>query len=96
MQNGMLMSILGVVLIVMNLISFGLMAYDKRCAAKGKWRVPERTLFLVAGLFGAIGGTIGMHLFHHKTNHWNFRAFFPTMKIVQIATIGFVAFKVFS
>ena len=82
--------------VIMSLASFLLMRYDKQCARQHKRRVPERTLFLVAGLFGAIGGTIGMHLFHHKTNHWNFRAFFPTMKIVQIATIGFVAFKVFS
>ena len=82
--------------VIMSLASFLLMRYDKQCARQHKRRVPERTLFLVAGLFGAIGGTIGMHLFHHKTNHWNFRAFFPTMMIVQIATIGFVAFKVFS
>ena len=35
-----------VALVVLNVISFGLMAYDKRCARQGKWRVPERRLFL--------------------------------------------------
>lgn len=80
----------------MGITSFLLMRYDKQCARQHKRRVPERTLFLAAGLFGAIGGTIGMHLFHHKTNHWNFRSFFPTMMIIQIAIIGFVAFKVFA
>ena len=82
--------------LIMSIVSFLLMRYDKQCARQHKRRVPERTLFLVAGLFGAIGGTIGMHLFHHKTNHWNFRMFFQLMMIVQIAIIGFVAFKTFA
>ena len=87
MQNSMLMSISGVVLIVMNLISFCLMAYDKRCAAKGKWRVPERTLFLAAALFGGLGGVLGMYLLRHKTKHWYFALFFPLMMIAQIAIL---------
>ena len=87
MQNGMLMSILGVVLIVMNLISFGLMAYDKRCAAKGKWRVQERTLFLAAALFGGLGGVLGMQLLRHKTKHWYFRVFFPLFLIIQVVVL---------
>jgi len=77
------------VTIIMSIASFLLMRYDKQCARQRKRRVSERTLFLVAGFFGEIGGTIGMHVFHHKTNHWNFRTFFPTMMIVQIAIIGF-------
>ena len=80
-----------VVTILMSIASFLLMRYDKQCARQRKRRIPERILFLVAGLFGAIGGTIGMQVYRHKTNHWNFRAFFPTMMIVQIAIIGVVA-----
>jgi uncharacterized membrane protein YsdA (DUF1294 family) len=87
MQNSMLMSISGVVLIVMNLISFGLMAYDKRCAAKGKWRVPERTLFLAAALFGGLGGVLGMQLLRHKTRHWYFQVFFPLFLIIQVVIL---------
>ena len=84
MQNSMLMSISGVVLIVMNLISFGLMAYDKRCAAKGKWRVPERTLFLAAALFGGLGGVLGMQLLRHKTRHWYFVYGMPAILLLQL------------
>ena len=79
--------------LILNLICFFLMRYDKQCAMRGKRRVPEGTLFLSAGCFGALGGTIAMHLFHHKTNHWNFRSFFPTMMIIQIVILGFVAYK---
>lgn len=51
--------ILGV-LLVLNLISFFLMRHDKQCAEKNRRRVPEKTLFLSAILFGALGGTLGM------------------------------------
>ena len=88
--------VLIVATVLMSIASFLLMRYDKQCARQHKRRVPERTLFLVAGLFGAIGGTIGMHLFHHKTNHWYFRTFFPLMMIVQIVIIGFAAYRVFA
>ena len=74
---------------VMNLISFFLMRYDKQCAKKGKRRVPERTLFLCAGMFGALGGTAAMWIFRHKTKHWYFRLFFPLMLVIQAAVIAY-------
>ena len=52
----MLYMIAALVLLALNLFSFALMGWDKRCARKGKWRVPEKTLFLAAGCFGALGG----------------------------------------
>ncbi len=79
--------------VIMNLAAFFTMRYDKRCAGKGKWRVPEKTLFLLAGLFGALGGTAGMFVFRHKTKHWYFRVFFPLMLVVQAAILGYAAVK---
>ena len=70
-------------LAALNLLSFGLMAYDKRCAQTGKWRVPEKTLFLAAACFGGLGGVLGMALCRHKTQHWYFRVFFPLFLAVQ-------------
>ena len=86
------MNVIGVIaaaLAVLNLISFGLMAYDKRCAKAGKWRVPEKTLFLAAACFGGLGGVLGMLLCRHKTKHWYFRVFFPLMLAVQITLLVF-------
>lgn len=77
--------IIGVV--VMNVLAFTLMAEDKRRARLGAWRIRERTLFLVTGLFGGLGGTLGMFLLHHKTRHWYFRYGFPLMLILQIAVL---------
>ena len=75
--------------LIMSVISFFLMGYDKQCAKKGKRRVPEKTLFLVAALFGAFGGTAGMWIFRHKTKHWYFSLFFPLMLVAQAAIIGY-------
>ena len=72
---------------VMNLVCFCLMGYDKHCAQKAKRRIPERTLFLSAGLFGALGGVLAMLLFRHKTRHWYFTTFFPLMLVLQAAIL---------
>ena len=74
-------------LAVLNLISFGLMGADKSRAKAGKWRIPEKALFLAAACFGALGGVLGMQLFRHKTMHWYFRLFFPLMLIAQAALL---------
>lgn len=78
-------------LAMLNLYSFLLMGWDKRCAKKGAWRVPERRLFLAAICFGALGGALGMRVFRHKTKHWYFRIFFPVLLVVQAALIALAA-----
>ncbi len=82
-------------LAVLNAISFGLMAHDKRCAKKGKWRVPEKTLFLATACFGGLGGVLGMRLLRHKTQHWYFKLFFPLFLAVQVALLGVGAYFLF-
>ena len=79
--------LIGIVLVVMNLLSYILMGLDKRAAQEGRWRVPEKTLFLVTALFGGLGGVLGMHVFRHKTKHWYFRVFFPVLLIAQIGIL---------
>ena len=80
--------IITLALAVLNLLSFGLMAYDKRCARTGKWRVPEKTLFLATACFGGLGGVLGMFLCRHKTKHWYFRVFFPLFLAVQVIAVA--------
>ena len=72
---------------VMNTVSFALMGHDKRCARQGKWRVPEKRLFLVTACFGGLGGVLGMKVFHHKTRHWYFRVFFPVLLVLQVTVL---------
>ena len=63
------------VLAALNLLSFSLMAADKRRARAGRWRISEKTLFMA------------MTLCHHKTRHWYFRVFFPLLLIAQIVLL---------
>ena len=78
------------VLLALNIVSFFLMGYDKQCARKNRRRIPEKTLFLSAILFGALGGTLGMFIFRHKTRHWYFRVFFPLLLFLQAGILGWL------
>ena len=82
--------LLGLYLLVVNLVAFFLMGMDKHRAQRGKRRVPERTLFFPAVLGGALGGTLGMRLFHHKTRHWYFRWGYPLLLSLQLAALGWL------
>ncbi len=62
--------------LIINILLFFTMGFDKHCAVKGKWRVPESTLFILALLGGSIGGFISMKVFHHKTKKWYFYVIF--------------------
>ena len=76
------------IIAIMNIAAFALMGHDKKCARLGKWRVPEKMLFLLTACFGGLGGVLGMKVFHHKTQHWYFKVFFPVLLVLQIAVIG--------
>ena len=75
------------IIAIMNIAAFALMGHDKRCARQGKWRVPEKTLFLVMACFGGLGGVLGMKVFHHKTQHWYFKVFFPVLLAIQVVVV---------
>lgn len=40
------------IIAIMNIAALALMGHDKKRARQGKWRVPEKTLFLVTACFG--------------------------------------------
>lgn len=70
---------------VMSVLGFAIMGIDKAKAKNGKWRVKEAALFAIAILGGAVGGTLGMYVFRHKTKHRYFAVFFPILALVDIA-----------
>ena len=70
-------------LLLVNLLSFSLMGADKRRARQGKRRIRERTLWIASALFGALGGGLGMAVFHHKTRHRSFRVGLPALLAAQ-------------
>ena len=72
-------------------IDFALMGVDKWKARRDAWRIPDSTLWLVALLGGALGGTLAMQVFRHKTRHWYFRFGFPLLTVLQIALLLWLA-----
>ena len=84
---------LAVFLAVMSAFLFCMMGLDKNRARRGGWRISERTLFVFALLGGAVGGTIGMFVFHHKTRHLAFRLCFPLLTAAQLALCGYLLFR---
>jgi len=79
-------------LLFMSLVSFLAMGLDKRRAKKGVWRTPEKRLFLFVALGGALGGLLGMYLFHHKTRHWYFVVGFWALFLLQGAGAAYLLF----
>ena len=78
-----MMRILLVIITVMSLAAFAAFGLDKYKAKAGKWRIPERTLFLLALLGGGIGAFLGMKVFHHKTMHKQFVIGIPMIMVIQ-------------
>ncbi len=90
------MEILQIILIgyfvIINLIGFAVMGIDKKRAIRGAWRISEASLFLTAFLGGALGCTLGMRHFRHKTKHWYFKYGMPAIFAVQV----FLAFYIYT
>ncbi|MGN8645740.1 DUF1294 domain-containing protein [Gracilibacillus sp. HCP3S3_G5_1] len=74
---------------IINSLSLWTMWIDKRKARNNKWRIPESRIWLLAIIGGALGATIGMHLFRHKTKHTLFVIGLPILMIMQSALVIF-------
>jgi uncharacterized membrane protein YsdA (DUF1294 family) len=72
-----------ILIMVMSITTFTLYAYDKKCAKRHTWRVPEKTLLTFSLLGGAIGAFVAMHLLKHKTRHKTFRILVPVFLLIQ-------------
>ena len=71
-------------LVLINVITYIVYGIDKLKAQKGKWRIPEATLLLLAIVGGSIGAWTGMKVWHHKTMHKKFKYGVPLIIAVQI------------
>ena len=77
-------TISAVYLLVVNIAAFAVYGWDKMCAKRGMWRVPEKILLLLAFLGGSVGAMVGMAIFRHKTLHLKFRYGVPLILILQL------------
>ncbi|QZY57500.1 DUF1294 domain-containing protein [Crassaminicella profunda] len=80
-------------LLMINLYGFFITLIDKYKAKKEKWRIRERTFFIIAILGGAAGVMMGMTMFRHKTQHKTFYVGIPIIYIFNmICTLLFIYF----
>jgi len=75
--------------VTVNLVGFALFGWDKSCASRGSWRVPERRLLMLAALGGAPAMLLGRSLLRHKTRKQPFRTYLNTIICIQaLVAIG--------
>ena len=77
------MIIINTYLIIINILSFIIMAYDKIQAIKGKIRISEHTLFMISLLGGSFGSLLGMLIFKHKIRKLKFIIIIPLLIIIH-------------
>ena len=71
--------------LLMNLVTFMAFGADKFKAKKGRRRISELSLLLLAAFGGSVGALFGMKVFHHKTLHKKFKYGVPVILALQIA-----------
>jgi len=73
-------------LVLINIIAFVRMGWDKHKAKKGSWRTSEMSLLLPGILGGILGVFAGMKVFHHKTRKTSFKV--PAI-LVFLLNVGY-------
>lgn len=79
-----LLKIIETWLVFINIFTFAAYALDKYKAIHHAWRIPERTLILLAAIGGSVGALSAMYTVRHKTKHNKFRIGVPAILIIQL------------
>lgn len=75
-------------LAAMTVLAFGLYSYDKFCASRNMWRVPEKHLLALSLAGGAAGGLTAMLIFRHKTQ----KLYFYLAQLIGLSVHGFFVY----
>jgi uncharacterized membrane protein YsdA (DUF1294 family) len=75
-------------LLAINIVAYLAFAWDKRCAERDLWRVPEKTLLTVAAIGGAFGAIYAQQTLRHKTQKEPFRSLLNLIAIANVAGIA--------
>ncbi len=80
-------------LAAINVLTFFVYGLDKHKARKGRWRIPEATLLMLAALGGSIGAYAGMKIFRHKTKKPKFYVGVPAILGLQAGIVVYVCWR---
>ena len=84
MQTAYIRLIIIAFLVLVNIIAYVMMLWDKRKARKQEWRVAEATLLILSLIGGAVGLLVGMFTLRHKTRKISFKVVVIIGLIVSI------------
>ena len=74
-------------LIIINLIAMIVTIVDKKKAQKDKWRVKEKTLFVMSAMGGSLALYMTMLKIRHKTKKLKFMIGIPLIFIIQVVLL---------
>ena len=80
-------------LCVVNAVAFLTFGMDKLKARRNKRRISEKALILLCAFGGAVGGLLGMMIFHHKTRKTKFVITVPLFALIHTALIIWIMFN---
>ena len=83
----MVLKYLAIYLIFINIIAIAVCVIDKIKAIRDAWRIPEKTLFLISFIGGAVGMYIAMITIRHKTKHKKFMIGIPFIILLQFVAL---------
>jgi uncharacterized membrane protein YsdA (DUF1294 family) len=78
--------------VLLNGTCFAAFAWDKRCARRQAWRVPERTLLMLAAAGGSVGAVCAQIFLRHKTRKEPFRTYLRLIAGFQTVAILILLF----
>lgn len=70
-------------LLIINILAFVLMGWDKRQAKRQAWRKSEQSLLTLAAVGGSLGIYVGSRVWRHKTQKQSFRRPFYGILLLQ-------------
>lgn len=76
--------------VIINIIGYAAMWWDKRMAVRHRWRISESTLMSIAIAFGSLGIMLGMRSFNHKTRHAKFSIGVPLIFAAELIIAVFM------
>ncbi|KQT31540.1 hypothetical protein ASG22_18520 [Chryseobacterium sp. Leaf405] len=79
-----------VVIVILNILSFGIFGYDKFLAKKHRRRISENMLLICTFFAGTIGAFVGMIIFRHKISKKSFLLKFGLVVSIQVILMYFL------
>lgn len=88
------MDIALLLILIINIFTFAVYAWDKYAAIRGMYRVSEKNLLSLAFFFGAAGALLSMKIFRHKTQKPVFVLLVPIVFVFQLVIVLVYMYKV--